>query len=341
MNVQTYCPKRSTPLLAGTLKNLFYPPEKSEYEYFSRASSAPFAGSDNIVKAAWAADAAMLSYARYGPTRMSDDELTDHLSQAALKLEMRIGENPADWNSPGVQAYFASGDGFGLLAFRGTEVDDPSDVHYDVDILLVPEAEYRGALSPRLGHLALIEHLLAPCLVHRGFQTALNRVWDQVHSAVADYRSRESGAEICVTGHSLGGALALLTYSRFADPLISVFTLGCPRVGNGGFRKRVTANPGRGHFRVVNQDDLVAHIPLESALYRHAPAGCYRFDKAGCLNYTEDDTVGVDLVILSEMLASLPEDCKTNPKVLADLPAPAGIVDHSVARYAMRVWDCV
>ena len=59
-------PFRTTSSLPGTLKNLFYPPEQGEYTYFARAKQSPFVGGSAVVKAAWAADASMLSYARYG-----------------------------------------------------------------------------------------------------------------------------------------------------------------------------------------------------------------------------------------------------------------------------------
>ncbi|HLK68563.1 MAG TPA: lipase family protein [Bryobacteraceae bacterium] len=341
MREQSIQPKRSTRLLPGTLKNLFFPPEPDEYEYFRVAGQNPFLADGDIVKAAWAADAAMLSYARYGSRRMSDGELEENLARGGLKLKAKIGENPLDWNAPGTQAFFATGKDFALLAFRGTEADDPADSKADLDILLVHEPEYKGFSAPPLGHLSLIEHLSIPCLVHHGFQAALNRVWESVHDLLTQYRAAEPQAEICITGHSLGGALALLTYSRFADPNTSAYTIGCPRVGNGAFRKRVAANPGRGHYRIVNLHDLVAHVPLESALYMHSPIGCYQIDEAGCLNYSEVDETIVDLSILAKTFGGLPADFKTNPQAFLACPAPPGLVDHSPARYCMRLWDFV
>jgi hypothetical protein len=64
--VQMIPPLRHTLLLPGTLQNLFYPPR--EYVYFARASEVPFASAGVVAKAAWAADGAMLAYARYGET---------------------------------------------------------------------------------------------------------------------------------------------------------------------------------------------------------------------------------------------------------------------------------
>ena len=343
-------PKNHTALLKGSLKNLFFPPEENEYKYFDRAKEAPFIAPDkaardviteNIVRAAWAADAAMLCYARYGIQRMNDAQLTRNLVAGGLTLEKTIGEDSKNWNAPGTQAFFATAPGFAILAFRGTEADDPQDLHDDFELMLAPEPDYKSGASPQLGHLSAIWHLFSdPCLAHRGFQKALNRVWDQVYEQLANYHSRNPDAEICLTGHSLGAALALLTYSRFQFPNVSAYTFGCPRVGNSAFGARV-ASGGKAHFRCVNFNDLVTHIPLVSHLYLHAPESCYRFDEAGWLEPEHDSSLGGDLDVVERTIRGLPADLLRDPNKLDALPAPPGLVDHSPARYCMRLWDCV
>lgn len=334
-------PKRHTPLLDGTLKNVFFPPEEGQYAYFARAGEQPFALGEPVVKAAWAADAAMLCYARYGARRMTDAEFSNNLAAGGLTLRAKIGEDPNDWNAPGTQAFFATGDQFAMLAFRGTEIDDPKDSSTDLDILLSPERDYTRSSNSVLSHLLLMEHpLTAFCLVHHGFQLALNRVWDQIAGLVTEYRREKPTAEISLTGHSLGGALALLAYSRFADPNISAYTFGCPRVGSTAFARRVGRNAGMGHYRVVNFNDAVTHIPLDSALYRHAPDRCYRFDEACQLDCENDGALVCDLSALRTILEGLPRDFQGNMQ-LFDRPAPPSVVDHSPARYCMRLWDCV
>jgi triacylglycerol lipase len=332
-------PKTHTPLLPGTLKNLFYPPEADEYTYFARAAQSPFKSGGAIVKAAWAADAAMLAYARYGATRMTTADLTANFGRGGLTYQT-IGGSGGNWNASGTQAVFAGCDDFAILAFRGTEIDDAKDKLYDADIILVPEHDYRPSSdpSPALGHFAAITHLFSSlCLVHHGFQSALNEVWEDVHRIVLDYRGRRPGAEIRFTGHSLGAALAVLAYSRFADPDLSLCTFGCPRTGDGAFRDRVKSNSGRGIYRFVNFNDVVAHIPLESLLYKHAPEQCYRFDNDGNLD-TGGDTFSGDLDSLRAAIHGLPGSLGT--AALAT-PAPPSFVDHSPARYCMRAWDCV
>ena len=78
-------PLTRTPLLRGTLQNLFYPPQ--EYIYFKRALEVPFPILGTIPKAAWAADAAMLAYARYGQNRMTEEQLAKNFDRAQLKYE--------------------------------------------------------------------------------------------------------------------------------------------------------------------------------------------------------------------------------------------------------------
>jgi Lipase (class 3) len=328
-------PLRHTELLPGTLQNLYFPPGK--YVYFARALECPFPSGSSIVRAAWAADAAMLAYARYGQNRMTDAELDANFQRGGLKCE-RIG----NWNSPGTQAVFASNGAFAILAFRGTEAGDPDDCLYDANLGLVYEPDYRAVADdprPALGHLAYIEHLFSPpCLVHVGFQVALNSVWQQVHQFVTSYRKEHPGVEICFTGHSLGGALAVLAFSRFADPDLSLFTFGCPRTGDEPFRDRVLSNSGRGICRYVNYNDAVAHVPLESLLYRHSPMPCYRFDENGVLGQDDGSFKG-DVQSLRAAVTSLPSSIPIG--ALDTIPAPMSVVDHSPARYCFRLWDCV
>jgi hypothetical protein len=338
---KTYRPLRNTAFLPGTLKNLFYPPEENEYTYFRRAGERPFAAGDDITKAAWSADAAMLAYARYGAVRMTDADLDDNFKRAGLTYR-KIGGTAENWNAPGTQAVFASCDQFAILAFRGTEADDPADCAYDADLLLVHEPDYRvAARDPRpvLGHLAWVTHLFSPpCLVHQGFQRALREVWEPIHQAVTDYRTNHPAAEIRLTGHSLGGALAILAFSRFADPHMSVCTFGCPRVGNGAFRDRVVSNPGSA-ARFVNRDDAVAHVPLEDLFYRHAPVARYRFDADGLLGLAADDAFAGDVDSVQAAILGLPDSVHLGN--LDTIPAPPAVVDHSPARYCFRLWDCV
>jgi hypothetical protein len=332
-------PLRQTALLPGTLQNLYYPPP--DYVYFDRSTAVPFSTAGPVAKAAWAADAAMLAYARYGQRRMTDAELNANFTRAGLQYQ-KIGGTAVDWNAPGTQAVFASNEDFAILAFRGTEADDPKDVLSDADLVMSVEHDYRPVANdpvPALGHLAFVTHLFAPpCLVHAGFQLALNQVWDQIHSVVMNYRANHPGVEICFTGHSLGGALAVLAFSRFSDHDISLYTFGCPRVGDGAFRDRTLSNPGRGIYRYVNYNDAVTHVPTESLLYKQTPTASYRFNANGELE-AGGDTFEGDVDAMRAAIKGLPSSIK--PGDLDNIAAPPSLVDHSPARYCFRLWDFV
>ena len=175
--------------------------------------------------------------------------------------------------------------------------------------------------------------------MHQGFQLALNEIWERMHTLVTGYRRQHPQAEICFTGHSLGAALALLAFSRFADPGISLYTFGCPRAGNAAFRDRVLSNTGRGIYRYVNFNDAVAHVPTESLFYRQTPETAYRFAADGVLDEITDSAFQGDVESLRAAIFGLPPSIRTGD--LTNIPAPPSVVDHSPARYCFRLWDCV
>jgi hypothetical protein len=66
-----------------------------------------------------------------------------------------------------------------------------------------------------------------------------------------------------LTGHSMGGALAVLTACRLARagrPAIATYTFGSPRIGDAAF----CAGYALPTYRVVNRLDLVPEMPLAS-----------------------------------------------------------------------------
>jgi hypothetical protein len=304
-------------LLPGTLKNLFFPPERDEYTYFAGAQDHPFTGGDPLVQGAWAADASMLAYGRYGGVRMSGQDLEQNLANGRLQLLNKIG----NWEQHGTQGYFAANENFAMLAFRGTEADDRQDVLDDADLALSDETH-----RPSGGR------------VHRGFQRALDRVWDQARQCVANYREDHPDAEICFTGHSLGAALAVLAASRFSDAKISVITVGCPRVGTREFCNHALAAPPKKMIRFVNVNDSVTHVPPDGLLlgYHHVPERCLRFDEKGVLAEDGGSFKG-DVAALAHVFRRFDVDLVGG----LNNPAPDGLVDHSPARYCMRLWSCV
>ena len=95
-------------------------------------------------------------------------------------------------------------------------------------------------------------------------ETILDQISD-IYNAKPDY-------ELCITGHSLGGALALITSLEAAIRFsvqerkapVTCITIGNPMAGGHTFRKAVHSLERHGHLRVLGvhrMDDLVPLLP--------------------------------------------------------------------------------
>lgn len=95
--------------------------------------------------------------------------------------------------------------------------------------------------------------------VHGGFYAAYRKIETELERLLAV----TGDVPIYLTGHSLGGALALVASAALsADPklgarIAAVYTFGAPRVGTRIFAEIVKAP----HYRVVNSGDLVPLLP--------------------------------------------------------------------------------
>jgi hypothetical protein len=82
------------------------------------------------------------------------------------------------------------------------------------------------------------------------------------------------GYRLLFTGHSLGAAMATLASSL--QPADSLYTFGCPRVGDPAF---VNSLRGLDNHRYVDCCDLVARVPPEGMLgYTHLPGDVFYID---------------------------------------------------------------
>jgi Lipase (class 3) len=154
-----------------------------------------------------------------------------------------------------------------ILAFRGTDADDPSDVTRDVEF--IPEKWEPG------GH------------VFTGFATALSQVRDGLDGA----RSSIEG-KLLLTGHSLGAAMATLLASAWlSDPLAgttppsALYTIGSPRVGDPEF---VATLSKISNTRFVDCCDGVTRVPLEVMGYEHVGDPQY-IDRTGKITSNPGD----------------------------------------------------
>jgi len=110
--------------------------------------------------------------------------------------------------------------------------------------------------------------------VHSGFLGA----YEAVHRIVTEALDAAPGKTLWFTGHSLGGAIAVVAAAthRARNPA-GLVTFGQPRLLSRGAAEFMQSNFGADFVRVVNDNDIVAKIPR---LYRHA-GKLLHFDFAG------------------------------------------------------------
>ncbi|MEP7030700.1 MAG: lipase family protein [Pseudolabrys sp.] len=102
---------------------------------------------------------------------------------------------------------------------------------------------------------------------HEGFQSALDHIWDQLFAVIKD-----SKRPLVFTGHSLGGALAVLAAERAFDESAKpggdatlkpalVYVYGMPRTGSPEWAAAYNQKLGDKTFRFVHGSDIVSRVP--------------------------------------------------------------------------------
>ena len=107
--------------------------------------------------------------------------------------------------------------------------------------------------------------------VHGGFNNAVFKhdIWDQIYDRTQDFLKKHPSYRLWTTGHSLGGANAILTATAFAllepDRKVLTVNFGCPETGNFYWKeflnKTSHLTDNLGIWRVVLAWDLVPRLP--------------------------------------------------------------------------------
>ncbi len=140
------------------------------------------------------------------------------------------------FNCDDTQGFLATreADKVAALAFRGTQCNSWKDIKTDLKVRF-----HRGTNGAH---------------VHAGFSGAFNSVKDEVQQAVTAL----SGYSLYITGHSLGGALAIIAAKELeSDHTAACYTFGSPRVGSEEFGEQIKTPV----YRIVNAADGVPRVP--------------------------------------------------------------------------------
>lgn len=111
--------------------------------------------------------------------------------------------------------------------------------------------------------------LLPAGKVHTGFWSGYNRIEIKFKKEIEDFFDKLVGRQLFISGHSLGGALALIHAASLKNSNPLLYTYGMPRTFT---RDAVMQLSEITHFRHVNDNDPIPAVPpeanLDNALYK-------------------------------------------------------------------------
>jgi acetyl esterase/lipase len=181
--------------------------------------------------------------------------------------------------------------------------------------------------------------------LEKGVDAEMNRVIEgQLQAVIDDNAKSEDGGgkleRLYITGHSLGGALAVLAaallqrqYPALAAKLSGVYTFGQPMVGDAAFAEACQRDFGGKLFRHVYGHDLVAHLPPLSAgkfvhfgeEYGSTANGWMR--RAGAASQTWSFLLSLPLSVFAWVVEQIPHLSQMQ------LPLPYSLADHAPINY--------
>lgn len=184
--------------------------------------------------------------------------------KGASEFDEKLGLKAKLISVDNTQAYLATSDDHIVLAFRGTESPTALEGLKDwlltdaVNLMMVPE----GRLGTDLAAAGVGARF------HQGFVSALAESWPEVSQAVKA-EMKQSERPLWITGHSLGGALALFAGWMCSREFVNVHhiaTYGAPMIGNKDACKAFDKEFKGKISRFVNFSDPVPKLPTISLI---------------------------------------------------------------------------
>ncbi len=207
---------------------------EEEYFKYKELLSPPIRRAAYSDRTAWLmAEMSQLAYLKF---ENNPSELRIALAAADFQI---VGQ---PFNRLGTQAFLArrDSDKMAVLSFRGTQLEGLTlETFFDVcaDLYATFQTSEAGAK------------------IHNGFLCAFQKIEKEVMASLEGLKDYA----IYITGHSLGGALALVaTQAINSDNLAACYTFGSPKVGNEEFDDAIKAPI----YRIVNACDMVPLLPF-------------------------------------------------------------------------------
>ncbi|TWU49725.1 lipase family protein [Rubripirellula reticaptiva] len=190
--------------------------------------------------------------------------------EAAEQFRRQLGLTGIMVSVDNTQAFVGESDAAIVVAFRGSQ--SPTSIDGVKDWLLTNARNFLVVPEGRIGTDFAAAGVGAR--FHRGFMEALAEIWASLYDRVDDVFGQKE-RPVWVTGHSLGGALALLCawrMHRHFIPIHQVVTFGAPMIGNQAAADAFAREFPNQIFRYVDAGDLVPKLPMMSLLsndYNH------------------------------------------------------------------------
>lgn len=196
-----------------------------------------------------------------------------------------------------------------VVAFCGTK--DFHNALTDCDVLPISVSQLPERNDP-------------PIKFHRGFYGAFESIRVEVFQQIKAFREKfGANTPIYFTGHSLGGALAMIAQYDWLlsyEEKTNLYTFGQPRVGNREFARIYNSALKACSYRVRDKEDGVPLVPWLCGFYHHAATEIF-YDELGVMH-----TDYPDLLRVPSFLLGLYFEFKIHHTI-------AVVADHPVSRY--------
>jgi len=182
-----------------------------------------------------------------------------------------------------------------IISFRGTEGDSLKN--------WIEDLKFEKTKTPFDG--------VPGAYVDLGFDQCYMSLQAQTLAALSTLMKEHPSATLSVTGHSLGGAISTLAVmdvivNQGVDgSRLNHFSFGSPRVGDTSFATAYEQRvPIDQHYRVVNDKDIVPHLPPEDFGYFHITTEVWLHNDSAivCSNTNGEDPTCSDSLLLPDSI---------------------------------------